>query len=64
MPENRYFTVREAREVRVSASNMIDAMKVAQAAFRGEDHDFRDIGGMVRDPVRDVQLDIKEDGYG
>lgn len=61
MPEIKYYTVTQEREVKVSANSPADAVRVADAAFKGEDHDFRDIGGAVQTPIRDRDIHARED---
>lgn len=60
MPETRYWTVTQEREVQVTGNTPADAIRVAQAAFNDEDHDFRDIGGMVRSKVKETAMDARE----
>lgn len=61
MPEIRYYTVTQEREVRVSASSPLEAAQLATAAFAGEiqTDDIAKIN--VITPVRERSIDVRED---
>lgn len=61
MPAVRVYIVRQEREVKVRAESPADAVKVGTAAFRGEDHDFREIGGSTTSEVRETETSARED---
>lgn len=61
MPSIRYYTVTQELEIKVTANSPSDAIRVATAAFRNEDHDFREIGGTVQSPVREIEITAREE---
>lgn len=61
MPEIRYYTVTQEREVKVSAKDPLEAAELAHAAFRG-DIEKGDIAKVnVLKPVRERSLEVRED---
>ena len=63
MPEIRYYTVTQEREVKVSASDPLEAAELATAAFKGEITDS-DIAKLhVTQPVRDLGIVVREDRF-
>lgn len=69
MPEVRYYTVTQEREVKVMANSAIDAARIADAAFNGQTepvHHERlgilpDIWGHPTTPVRVRDIVTRED---
>jgi hypothetical protein len=61
MPETRYYTVTQEREVKVSANSPGDAIRVAELAFKGEMSKSSDVVGNVQSPVRDREISARED---
>ena len=61
MPEIRYYTVTQEREVKVSANSPLEASQLGQAAFDGEivEGDLAKLH-IIR-PVRQRSLDVRED---
>lgn len=62
MPEIRYYTVTQEREVKISASNTLEAAKLADAAFSNT-LDRLPIGSdrNVLIPIRVRELIVRED---
>lgn len=62
MAENRYYTVTEDREVKIQASNPIEAAQLADRVFGGEGI-ISDESGRTRiiKPVRQRDLIVRED---
>lgn len=60
MPEMRYYTVRQEREVRVTATSAINAARIADAAFEG-DGDVPIALGRALTEVRVRDIDVRED---
>lgn len=60
MPENRYYTVTQEREVKVQASTPLEAGEFAQHVFDGKPLDG-EIKGRIRSPIRDRDLNVRED---
>lgn len=60
MPESRYFIVTQTREVRVRASTLVDAARIAEA-YLG-DTPKPDLEGSVNSSVRETNLTIQDDG--
>ena len=61
MPELRYYTVTQEREVKVSANSPIEAAQIAAAAFKDEiDEDGLAVTHITH-PVRDRDLVVRED---
>jgi len=60
MPEIRYYTVTQEREVKVSANNVIDAARIADAVFNDEALPA-DIPAQLFKPARVRDLVIRED---
>jgi len=61
MPEVRYFTVTQEREVKVSADHPLAAAQLGQAAFDGQIDD-EDLARLhVTKPVRQRSLEVRED---
>lgn len=58
MPEIRYYTIRQLREVKVWANSSVDAAQVANAEFNGHD---TDVAGRVTSPIREVEILVRED---
>lgn len=65
MPEIRYYTVTQEREVRVSAPSAIEAANIASAVFDGKTSNdipaIQDGSGSVTKPVRIRDLVIREE---
>lgn len=60
MPDIRYYTVTQEREVKVQANSPIDAAMIANAEFTG--HPIREeVEGALIKPIRDRDLIIRED---
>lgn len=57
MPEIRYYTIRQIREVKVWANSSVDAAQVADAEFKGHD---TDAAGRVISPIREVEILVRE----
>lgn len=63
MPEIRYYSVTQEREVKVSAASPLAAAQIATAAFEGEIHD-QDVAKVhVTQPVRDLGITVREDRF-
>lgn len=72
MPEIRYFTVTQTREVQVTANSATDAVRLAGVAFeKGQDsrgsvrssdypEDMKDIWGNTTSRIREKEINIKE----
>lgn len=60
MPENRYYTVTQEREVKVSATSPLEAAEFAQHVFDGKPLEG-EIQGRIRSAVRDRDLNVRED---
>lgn len=60
MPEQRYYTVTQEREVKVWANRPVDAAVIAAAKF-GDREKPHGVVGEVRTPVRDRDLNVRED---
>lgn len=61
MPEIRYYTVTQEREVKITANNPLEAATIADAAFKNEINEGDLAGGHIVKPVRDRDLVIRED---
>ena len=61
MPEIRYYTVTQEREVKVSASSPLEAAEIAYAAFKGEVQQDDLTATHITNPVRDRDLVVRED---
>jgi hypothetical protein len=62
MPEIRYFTVTQEREVKVWADSPVEAAKIADAAFSGRiEEDDQSAPSHIRSPIRERTLDVRED---
>lgn len=62
MPEIRYYTVRQEREVKVQANSPVEAAQIAQRAFDGETYALpEDVWGNPTSAVRDRDLVVRED---
>lgn len=68
MPINRYYTVRQTREVKVRASNPISAVRIADCAFENGQTDTlgakgapSDVYGNTTTMVRVRDIDVTED---
>jgi len=64
MPELRYYTVTQEREVKVSAESAIDAARIAELAFTdGEDGDLMvlELPGRALTPIRTRNIVVRED---
>lgn len=61
MPETRYYTVRQEREVKVWANSPVDAAVVADAAFSGGERTNPNASGEATSPVRERDLEVRED---
>lgn len=63
MPEIRNYTVTQERELKVSANSPIDAARIANAVFKGEDpaEVLEDIFGHATSPIRNRDIVARED---
>ena len=61
MPEVRYYTVTQEREVKVWANKPFEAAQIADAAFKGEIQNGDLAETHITRPVRDRDLLIRED---
>lgn len=61
MPEDRYFTVTEERQIKVAASSTIDAAIIADTVFRDKAVDSIEMTGRILTPVRVRDLVVRED---
>lgn len=61
MPEIRYYTVTQEREVKLSAQNPIEAAQLADAAFKGEIEEGDITQVHILRAVRERTLDVRED---
>lgn len=61
MPEIRYYTVTQTREVKVSANDPLEAAQIGDAAFKGEINEGDLAGGHIVKPVRVRSIDATED---
>lgn len=61
--EKRYFTVTQMRSVKVTASTLLDAAKLASAVFNGETitSGAPDSPGIIRSEVREISFEVTED---
>lgn len=60
MPEIRYYTVTEEREVKVCATSPIDAARLADADFHGV-RITDDVEGATTTPIRVRDITVRED---
>lgn len=61
MPEIRYYTVTQEREVKVTANSPLEAAQIADAAFKGE-ISVGDLTNVhIQKPVRERGLVVQED---
>lgn len=61
MPANRYYTVTQEREVKISATNVLEAAKIAHAVFSGEVSKSEIPSAGILTEVRDRDLVVRED---
>lgn len=62
MPEIRYYTVTQEREVKVSASSPIEAAQIGDAAFSGRiEEGDQSVAPHILNPVRERSIDVRED---
>lgn len=61
MPELRYYTVTQEREVKVSANSPIEAAQIADAAFKGVIQKDDPSGPGITNPVRERDITVRED---
>lgn len=62
MPEIRYYTVTQEREVKVAANSPADAVMIANKAFDGELTDSTQLPpGRVTTSVRERDISARED---
>lgn len=61
MPENRYYTVTQEREVKISASSPSEAVEIATKVFRGESPDSITTPGQIRSQIREKDIQARED---
>ena len=59
MPEIRYYTVTQEREVKVSANSPIDAANLAQRIFSDTKKPEDQIN--IVQPIRERSIDVRED---
>lgn len=61
MPEMRYYTVTQEREVKVWANSPVEAAQIGDAAFRGDIQSDDVTATHITRPVRDRDLVVRED---
>lgn len=61
MPEIRFYTVHQGREVKVWASSPEEAAQLATAAFKNEIKKGDEAESHIRSEVRDVGIVVRED---
>jgi hypothetical protein len=61
MPAVHQYLVKQERQVTVRAESPADAVRIGQAAFRDEDHDFRDIGGVTLSEVFETSIEAVQE---
>lgn len=70
MPEVRYYTVTQERQVKVTANSAVDAARIAEDAFENGQHKsepsvassgIEGIWGNTRSFVRTVDIHVRED---
>lgn len=62
MPETRYYTVTQEREVKVWANSPVEAAQVADRAFKDNSFALPDtVSGEATSPVRDRDIVVRED---
>lgn len=61
MPDIRYYTVTQTREVKISASSPLEAAEIGDAAFNGEVKEGDLAVGHIVKPVRVRSIDATED---
>lgn len=69
MPEMRYYTVTQTREVKLVANSMSDAARLGDAAFKGGvrvgDFDIKerpeDVWGNATSDIKELDLNVKRD---
>lgn len=61
MPEVRYFTVSQTREVKVTAKDPLEAVTIGDAALNGEINEGDLAGGHIVKPVKVRSIDATED---
>ena len=62
MPEIRYYTVTQEREVKVWANSPIEAAQIADAAFNDRIVEGdQSAAPHIRSPVRERSIDVRED---
>ena len=74
MPEIRHYTVRQVREVKVTANSAVDAARLAEAAFVhghlghttsiAADKGPEGVWGNTMSHIREIDLHVTEDRYG
>lgn len=62
MPEIRYYTVTQEREVKLWANSPIEAAQIANAVFQDKIQEGdQSAAPHIRSPVRERSLDVRED---
>lgn len=61
MPEIRYYTVTQERQVKVSANSPVDAARIADAVFHDQTIDTAEVPAQLLTPIRDRDLVVRED---
>ena len=62
MPKQRYFTITQERKVKIQASEVIDAARIANAIFEGVPvEDLGEINGRPTSNVEVTEMTVRED---
>lgn len=61
MPPIQYYTVTQEREVNVQANGPVDAARVAEAVFNGEEAPEGVALGNATGPIRTRSINVRED---
>jgi hypothetical protein len=63
MPEIRYYTATQEREVKIWASSPGEAAQIADAIFNDDktEEPDQDALSRIRSPIRERSLDVRED---
>lgn len=60
MPQIRYYTVTQERQVKVRAHTILDAAYIATSAFNDKAIPV-DIEGSISEPIRELDLVVREE---
>jgi hypothetical protein len=61
MPEVRYYTVSQERELKVWANSPIEAAEIADSAFNDKIQEGSAEAAHIRSPVRERTIEVRED---